>query len=532
MAALGALVTVVATGACDTRVPPERLQAAAGRLSAPPSVPAAAQRGANAADGASNAAPPIRASGNGAAPGSAAARGAVDTGATGAGSTPTAGASGGGTRAGSAASAGPGVRREPTGAAGAGNGGARPAGPAGAGPGIDPGDPGRGGPVPPAAGKSVVVLGSFGTASGVIGAQVAAIPPATRAWLADVNARGGLSGHPVKVVFGDDRGDPQQALSLVRRMVEQDGAIAFVATYTVTTMESVAPYLEARNVPIIGATGGSEVEDTSPMIFNPTLGADHGIAWSYLLTIAAQTDKRKLSIFYCREAATCQNQVRRIKELAPRLPGFSVVHEAQVSIVQPDYTAEVLAARNAGAEIVVTVMDAASTIRVLRSAHRQGWKPIVSATHNLNSASFRTGDAELDGTLAASTTVPYTTSARLAPYREAMQRYQPGAPLGGYGASAWAHALLVERLTAAWAQPQPTSRDVVEALYGLRRETIGGLIVPVTFNRGPHRAVNLCVVPVRYEDGMFRPPGGGDGTFSCPPGYVAGDPAASQAAVS
>jgi branched-chain amino acid transport system substrate-binding protein len=366
--------------------------------------------------------------------------------------------------------------------------------------------------------RSPVVLGSFGTASGVIGAQVAAIPPATRAWVADVNVRGGLSGHPVKVVFGDDRGDPQQALSLVRRMVEQDGAVAFVATYTVTTMDGVASYLEARNVPVIGATGGSEVEDTSPMIFNPTLGADQGIAWSYLLTIAAQTDKRKLSILYCREASTGQNQVGRIKELAPRLPGFSIVHEAQVSIVQPDYTAEVLAARNAGAEVVVTVMDAQSMIRVIRSAQRQSWKPIFSATHNLNSASFRTTDADLDGTLAASTTVPYTTSPRLAPYREAMQRYQPGAPLGGYGASAWAHALLVERLTVAWAREKPGSSDVLDALYGLRDETIGGLIVPITFNRGPHGAVNLCVVPLRYEGGMFRPPGGGDGTFTCPPG--------------
>lgn len=49
---------------------------------------------------------------------------------------------------------------------------------------------------------------------------------------------------------------------------------------------------------------------------------------------------------------------------------------------------------------------------------------------------------------------------------------------------------------------------------------------------GAHAAVNLCVVPMRYEQGAFRPPGGGDGSFACPPGYVAGDPAASQPAVS
>jgi len=521
--ALGALMALAATAACGSRVPADRLQASLGRVAPAQSVSSV---GADApvAPTASDAGRPgpVRADTRtgvaGVAPDSVDRSAATiprqqrvarfDHGAPGA-------------PAGSAlrASADEAGTARPTG----GNPGAGPTGVAAA--------PADGAAATPVGGKSPVVLGSFGTASGVIGAQVAAIPPATRAWVADVNARGGLSGHPVRVVFGDDRGDPQQALSLVRRMVEQDGAVAFVATYTVTTMESVAPYLEARNVPIVGATGGSEVEDDSPMIFNPTLGADQGIAWSYLLTIAAQTDKRKLSVLYCREAATCQNQVRRIKELAPRLGGFSIVHEAQVSIVQPDYTAEVLAARNAGAEVVVTVMDAQSMIRVIRSAQRQGWKPIFSATHNLNSASFRTGDADLDGTLAASTTVAYTTSPRLGPYREAMQRYQPGAPLGGYGAGAWAQALLLERLTPAWFRPQPTSRDVVEALYGLRNETIGGLIVPITFNQGPHRTVNLCIVPLRYSAGEFRPPGGGDGTFTCPPGYVAGDPAASRAAI-
>jgi branched-chain amino acid transport system substrate-binding protein len=374
------------------------------------------------------------------------------------------------------------------------------------------------------------VLGSFGTESGPIGAQVAAIPPAVRAWLADINGRGGLAGHPVKLLFGDDGADPARALSLVRRMVEVSGVVAFVATYTVTTMDAVAPYLESKGVPVIGATGGSPLEDHSPMIFNPTLGADHGIAWSYLLTITAQSDKKKLAIFYCREASTCSNQFERIRQLAPRV-GLSVVHSAQISIVQPDFTAEVIAARNAGAEVVVAVMDAQSMTRVIASAHRQGWKPVFSATHNLNTARFRSSGIDLDGTLAASATVPYTTSAKLAPYREAMRRHAPDGEIGGYGSSAWVQLQLVESLASAWSRPRPASADIVTALYAVRNESLSGLIVPITFNRGPHAAVNLCVVPLRYEDGVFRPQGGGDGTFVCPPGYVAGDPEASQAAV-
>jgi branched-chain amino acid transport system substrate-binding protein len=416
----------------------------------------------------------------------------------------------------------------PAAASGTGRPGTAPVAASASAPGQDTGTPA---PAAPDAGQGEIVLGSFGTGSGPIGAQVAAIPPAVRAWLADVNTRGGLGGHPVRVVFGDDRADPGRALALVRRMVEVDGVVAFVATYSVTTMDAVAPYLESKGVPVIGAPGGSTVEDHSPMIFNPTLGADHGIAWSYLLTISAQTDKKKLSVLYCREASTCTDQFSRLRELAPRL-GLSVVHSAQISIVQPDFTAEVISARNAGAEVVVAVMDAQSMTRVISSAQRQGWKPVFSATHNLNTARFRSSGVDLDGTLAASATVPYTTSSRLAPYLAAMKHHAPEGEIGGYGSSAWAHLKLVETLVPAWAKPKPASADIVEALHGVRNESLGGLIVPISFNQGAHAAVNLCVVPLRYEKDGFKPPGGGDGTFACPPGYVAGDPAASADGVS
>ncbi len=54
--------------------------------------------------------------------------------------------------------------------------------------------------------------------------------------MADVNSRGGLAGHPVKVVFDDDNGDPQRAIAIARRMVDRDGVLAFFATYMVTTL--------------------------------------------------------------------------------------------------------------------------------------------------------------------------------------------------------------------------------------------------------------------------------------------------------
>src|SRR5436305_1927585 len=76
---------------------------------------------------------------------------------------------------------------------------------------------------------------------------------AAPAWVADVNARGGLAGHPVQLITADDRGDPSQAVSLARRLVEQDGVIAFFGLPDPTTAQAILAYLETKGVPAIGS---------------------------------------------------------------------------------------------------------------------------------------------------------------------------------------------------------------------------------------------------------------------------------------
>ncbi|HEY4411039.1 MAG TPA: ABC transporter substrate-binding protein, partial [Acidimicrobiia bacterium] len=231
--------------------------------------------------------------------------------------------------------------------------------------------------------KSPIVLGSFGVESGPLGALVAPIPVAARAWAGDVNARGGLAGHPVRVVFADDGGDPQRALAIARRMVDGDGVLAFFATYMVTTLPAVLPYLEAQRIPMVGSSNGSEAADHSPMVFNPQVGADLGTAWSYLLALTSQSDKRNVAVLYCSEASTCANQYDGLKRVAPEA-GVRIVYAGQMSIAAPDYTAQMLAARNAGADVVMCICDPPTQIRMIRSAHRQGWSPLFSATYSMD----------------------------------------------------------------------------------------------------------------------------------------------------
>jgi branched-chain amino acid transport system substrate-binding protein len=197
---------------------------------------------------------------------------------------------------------------------------------------------------------------------------------------------------------------------------------------------------------------------------------------------------------------------------------MDVVYEAQVSLAQPDYTAEVLRAQQAGVEILTVLADNATVNRVMHSAHRQNFRPVMSSTHNIQSTDALAYAGELDGLITYSRVPPYT-SPKFADYVRAMNTFQPKAPVGEIGAAGWAMGKLVEARVAPLLDDDPSSQEIAEAMYTIKNETLGGLLPGITFPRQQDRTeVNLCVVPVAFKDKKFVPANPSE-AFVCAPGW-------------
>ena len=84
----------------------------------------------------------------------------------------------------------------------------------------------------------------------------------------------------------------------------------------------------------------------------------------------------KLATVVCTESPTCTDAERLWAREAPGL-GLKVVYQAKTSLAQPDFTAQCLAARNAGAEIFHISLDTNSIQRVAASCARQGYRPAL-----------------------------------------------------------------------------------------------------------------------------------------------------------
>ncbi|HVW31275.1 MAG TPA: ABC transporter substrate-binding protein, partial [Acidimicrobiia bacterium] len=303
--------------------------------------------------------------------------------------------------------------------------------------------------------------------------------------------------------FGDDGGDPGKALSLARRMVEEDKIVAFTGLYGPTTIQPVISYAAERGVPIVGGPSASPDEDSSPIVYNPQ-AADRAAGQAIVTTVAAQTTLKKVSIFYCREVQSCSVNHQASVEWANK-HGLQIVHEAQVSLAQPDFTAEIVSARRAGAEALVALVDLQSMIRIIRSAERQGWKPVFGGSFAFDTTDGEQASDILDGLLSSALTLDFSASPKMADYRDAVARYVPGGKLGGQGANAWAQGKLLEAGARHVTGPALTSAALIDGLDQLSGETLGGIVPPQSFPKGkPH--YNPCIVPIKLVGGHWTQP--------------------------
>lgn len=74
-------------------------------------------------------------------------------------------------------------------------------------------------------------------------------------YVAEINAKGGVNGQPIKLVIYDDGGDPNQARTFGTRLIEEDKVDALLAGSTTATAMAIIPLAEDAQIPLINFAG-------------------------------------------------------------------------------------------------------------------------------------------------------------------------------------------------------------------------------------------------------------------------------------
>jgi branched-chain amino acid transport system substrate-binding protein len=327
-------------------------------------------------------------------------------------------------------------------------------------------------------------------------------------WVADVNRRGGLGGHPVQLLVYDNGGDRARHRSQVQEAVERKRVLAIVYMAEAFVGHGAAPYLQSHRVPTIGGEGGGEWYD-NPMYFPQASSgpAMYSIGVESAAQVLLPEGKDRFGTLVCSEAANCDDAQRQRADEAPRA-GFDDVYRGKTSVAQPDYTAECLAARNAGAEVLLVVLDPSSVSRFALSCARQGYRPTLVVVSSIGVDRFK-DDPNLDGLLLASNVFSYIQTGTPATdeYQRAMATYGANVTPGVSSALGWVAAKIFER--AAAGLPEPPSREAILAgLWSLRDDTLGGLTMPLTFVQDHPATPKSCWWNLRIKSRAWSSPDG------------------------
>jgi branched-chain amino acid transport system substrate-binding protein len=349
---------------------------------------------------------------------------------------------------------------------------------------------------------STVALGNVGTYSGVIGAVFSGAQQTIEVWQAYVNAHGGLNGHPVHVYIEDDGADPSTSVSDVEQEVSQDHVIAFVGNLVPLTVNASVSYLQQQNIPVIGGDASSNAWWQSPMLFpqaSSAVGTDEA---DFTIKAAAAKGYTKMALLYCVEDPTCSNNVQQIIS-STQAYGVQTVYSSSFSITQPDFTAQCIDAKQAGATFVYFAGDGDSLIRMSNNCAAQNYTPAyvgdsIAITANLAS------DPHLNGLIAGQTNFPWIdgyTPAQ-ATYQQAVKQYDPRLAGSATTAAEWAAGMLAvaasKDLTAS-----PTSAQFLQGLWSIKNNNLGGLAPPLTFNQNAPATPSNCYFLMTLQNGQF-----------------------------
>ncbi len=357
-----------------------------------------------------------------------------------------------------------------------------------------------------------LVIGSICSCSGAVSATTAAIPDVFKAWEERTNANGGINGHPVEVVVIDDALDAATTTKAIKELVEQKNVIAIVGE--TSNLDSLwENYVKNRGIPVVGAMVPNVSFEKNPVFFPQ--GAQNPAQVFGIVQHAKEEGTTKIAALYCAESPSCATYGKLFEEEGRIVGGVELVSWQKITATQPNYTAQCLAAKEAGADMLVTLHSSPIVVSVAEDCANQGYTPAQANLSFVPGPEWK-DDPNLQGVVTFTPnqslwdeSIPATKE-----FQEALDEYAPGTQdrpeFNPSNASVWASAEIF-KLAAERAKltPQSTPADVMKGLHTFKDETLDGLTAPLTYPEGPPQLVP-CVFVSAIENEEWVAPNGAE----------------------
>jgi branched-chain amino acid transport system substrate-binding protein len=330
-----------------------------------------------------------------------------------------------------------------------------------------------------------IVIGTICSCSGVQSAALGKSSDGIKAWAKQVNDAGGLNGHPVKLIVKDDGGDPAKALQAAKELVEQEKAIAIVGETSVADA-AFQEYVEGKKVPVVGGLAPEKSFLVSPFFF-PS-GSSSVVTTYGMMKEAKAGGAATIGTLYCAESPVCA-EADGLGQAFGQMIGIGWA-SGKISATQPNYTAQCLSMKDAGADALFLAHNSSVGVRAASDCTKAGYEPRQVGTLNAVGPDI-VASADFDGAVISGANAAQTDEnvAGIKEFRSAVEAFETGLTddpqFNVLVLQSWAGAKLFEAAaTEAKLSPKSTSADVLKGLYALKDETLDGIAAPLNFTKG------------------------------------------------
>ena len=313
---------------------------------------------------------------------------------------------------------------------------------------------------------------------------------AMQIWEDDINAKGGLLGRPVKLVYYDDQSNPAQVPGIYSKLLDVDHVDLVVSGYASTQIAAAMPVVVQKKKLFLSLFGTGvndrfKYQKYFSMIPNgPT--SKPAFTRGFFKVAEAMKPKPETIAIASADAEFGHNACEGARENA-KAAGFKIIYDRSYPPSTTDFTSIVRAIQASKPDLMVVCSYPVDTVGFVRAMHEVGFKPKMwgGAMVGLQATVFKTQLGPLlNGIVNFETWVP-VKSMEFPGSMELLKKYQERAkaagtdPLGYY-MPVWAYAYL-QVLGDAISATKSLNDDVV-ADY-IRKSTFKTVVGDVKFGK-------------------------------------------------
>jgi branched-chain amino acid transport system substrate-binding protein len=209
-----------------------------------------------------------------------------------------------------------------------------------------------------------------------IGKQVLA---ALQIWRDDVNAKGGLLGRPVELVFYDDQSNPANVPQLYTKLITVDKVDLLIGPYATNMVAPAIPVLmqyKKTTIGILANAANSKFHYDQYFSMLPT-GPEpqKSFAYGFFELAAAAKPRPKTVAIVAADAEFAQNAADGARASLKEIGGFETVLDTRYPPATTDYTPIMRAVQALNPDIVFVAAYPPDSVGIVRAANEIGLTP-------------------------------------------------------------------------------------------------------------------------------------------------------------